>query len=157
MGALGIALIAVAVIVVAVLLIIFIRFLFLNYIISRILSFGCTIASFVLAFFLLKDNASAGMLIADIILSTLAYMFFVGPVIFDVEWDGSLNFDFDTGDIRFGTTGGFIMNTVASLGVVGGLYLFLSSGFPAIFFIVPILIFILNIGLLIYARVNWMD
>ena len=156
MGVLGVALIAVAVIVVVALLIIFIRFLFLSYIISRILSFGCAIAAFIMAFFIAKGTGGMGILLADIIISTLAYMFWIGPVIFDVEWDGSFDIDFDRGELTPRTTGGFFMNTVSSLILVGGLYLFLGGDFPAIFFIIPILELILNVGLLIYARINWM-
>ena len=58
----------------------FVRFLFLNWIVSRILSLVAAFVSLVLPLF------GANMW-ACIILSAASWCFFIGPVIFDVEYD----------------------------------------------------------------------
>ena len=47
--------------------------------------------------------------------------------------------------------GGFFMNAIGAVGVSALLYMLLGQAFLAIFFILPILMIIVNIGFIIYA------
>ena len=132
--------------------VVLIRFLFTSFLLSRILCFAGAITSIVLAYFIIKTPDNLWNLIIGTTISTaLSWLFFIGPVVFDVEWDGSFTLDFDTGELEPNMVGGFFMNAIGAVGVSALLYMLLGQAFLAIFFILPILMIIVNIGFIIYA------
>lgn len=156
MGVFLIAISIVGIIIFLVLAVILIRFLFTSFVLSRILCFAAAIASFVLAFFIIKtpDDFNWTLVIATTATTAFSWMFFIGPIIFDVDWDGSFTLDFDTGTLEPNMVGGFFMNTIGAFGVSALLYMLLGQEFLAIFFILPILLCIANIAFIIYAAYN---
>ena len=136
-GALGI----IALIVVIILVVRFIRFLFLNYIISRILSTVAAILSLIFAL--------AGFnVIACIVASVLAWCFFIGPVIFDVTYDGTVSYrKISDGhwEKKANTSGGFFGNVIGATLVIGFLYFLVGQEFPVIMFVIPLAIILMNI------------
>ena len=93
-------------------------------------------------------DAVAGSFITTV----FAWMFFIGPVVFDVEWDGSFTLDFDTGDLTPNTVGGFFFNLFIAAAGAALLYFFLGDSFLPIFFVVPILLLIGNVIMIIKMR-----
>lgn len=138
-----------------ILLIKFVMFLFRNFIISRVLSVGCAIASFVMAF-TVTDTAGTvpeTLIIADTVVTVLAWLFFIGPVVFDVVWDGS--FDITAGFTGYRATphmvGGFFAHLAVSAVVVGIAYFLLGSDLPALYFLLPIGILLGNAYVILKA------
>lgn len=138
LSALGIILAIVAV----VLILKFIKFLFTNFITSRALSIGTAIASLVIA--LVNGDQAFEKWLPMVILTTLSYLFMIGEVIFDVEWDGTFDLDFDTGIITPRQTGGFLMNAVVGLMLCGGAYIIFGSESPVVFYLFPIAILLFD-------------
>lgn len=145
----GIAIGAILAIVLVVLVIKFIRFLFTNFVISRVFSIGCAIAALISAFVIVGKGENMGTAISVIIWTTIfSYLFFIGPTVFDVEWDGTFDFDLDTGRFSPGTVGGFF----ASFFVAGIISLFLYTiayDWPAMYFM-PSLALLIGNGIFIF-------
>ena len=148
---LGAAIGIIVAIVLIVLIIKFIMFLFLNYIISRILSLGTGIASLIVAFSISSAYESgadaSGSVIAAIILTALSWLFFIGPVVFDVEWDGtfSVTETYSGYEVSPNMRGGFIGNALGALLVSGAVYLIFGSESPIVFFLLPLLIILITV------------
>lgn len=138
----GISLGIIVSIVIVVLLIKLIKFLFTNFIISRIFSIGNSVAALIIA--LSTGEEVYKSFVPMLILTTLSWLFFIGPVVFDVEWDGTFDLDFDSGEITAGTSGGFLMNTFISLIICGGSYMIFGSESPVVFFLFPIALLVGN-------------
>ena len=156
MDAFLIALAVVGGIIVIVLVLKFIRFLFTCFVVSRFLSFACIIVAMIFGGFVVS-SADSGTLSLDavagsFITTVFAWMFFIGPVVFDVEWDGSFTLDFDTGDLTPNTVGGFFFNLFIAAVGAALLYFFLGDSFLPIFFVVPILLLIGNVIMIIKMR-----
>ena len=138
-------------IVVVVLIVRFIKFLFSNYLVSRFLSIGTSVANIIVAFAI--TGGSEGAVVAAIVLSVLAWLFFIGPAVCEVHWDGTFRIDYERGTITPGQTLGLIGNAVVSTIVFFFLYGAAASESPVIFFLVPMAILLLNIiGLVKYRR-----
>lgn len=138
---LGTALGIIAIIVVIVLIVKFIRFLFLNYILSRILSTVAALVSVVMA--LIGFNV-----IGCIIASVLAWCFFIGPIIFDVTYDGTVTYTKVSDTVWEGKankSGGFFSNVIGAFVVIGILYAAASEEFPAIMVVIPLGILLINL------------
>lgn len=150
MGFLGQALLIILGIVVLVLIVKLIVFLFTNFVSSRIISIIFAIAALIMAF-TVADKGIEGNYWTITILTTLSYIFLIGPVIFDVDWDGSYDVTITDSTIEFTprTTGGLLFHTLLGLLVIGGIYLALGTTFTAVFFLLPILVLLANGGLII--------
>ena len=138
---LGAALGIIAIIVVIFLIIKFIRFLFLNYIVSRILSTVSALVSVIMA---LMEFDVVGCIIA----SVLAWCFFIGPVIFDVTYDGMVTYRRISDDVWEGKankSGGFFSNVIGAFVVIGLLYAFAAQEYPVIMVVVPLGILLINL------------
>lgn len=137
----GIAIAIVAVIAGIVLAIVLVRILFTNFMISRVLSIACAVANLVCAFIISGAGEAAEAPVAyGIALWTgiLGWCFLIGPVIFDVEWDGTFTIDWDSGEITPGRTGGFIGNVVGTILVFFLLYGLIGQETTVIFYLPPI-------------------
>ena len=136
-------------IVLLILLIKFIKFLFTSFLVSRLLSFVASITGFILAFFV--DYGTEGITIASVVLAALSWLFFIGPAVCEVEWDGTFWFDFETGHITPGQTLGLIGNAIVSAIIFFFIYAFGSAMlFKVVFYLVPMALFLLNIGTIIW-------
>lgn len=138
----GSALGIIAMIVVIVLIVKFIRFLFLNWIISRILSATAAFIS------LLVTLGGANFWVC-VILTALSWCFFIGPVIFDVEYDGTYDVRWDSNyenaTITPNKTGGFFFNVIMSIIVVALIYGVFGSESPVVFIVLPLGLLLMNI------------
>lgn len=138
-----------------VLLIKFVMFLFRNFIVSRVLSIGCAIAAFVMAFTVTNAGGTVpeALVIADTVVTVFAWLFFIGPVVFDVVWDGS--FDITAGFTGYRATphmvGGFFAHLAISTVVVGIAYFLLGPDIPALYFLLPIGILLGNAYIILKA------
>ena len=137
----GIAIAIVAVIAGIVLAIVLVRLLFTNFMISRVLSIGCAIANLICAFIISGAGGVEDVPAAYGIAfwtGILGWCFLIGPVIFDVEWDGTFTIDWDSGEITPGRTGGFIGNVLGTILVFFILYGMIGTESAVIFYIPPI-------------------
>ena len=142
LGALGI----IAGIVIIILIIKFIIFLFTNFLISRIL---CTVLSLIALFmgFSITGSSDPGeTVMADVIVTTFAWLFYIGPVVFDVHWTGSWDISetWSGYSVTPRMTGGFFGNLIGAGIVVFICYGMLAMDIPALFFVLPIGILLLN-------------
>lgn len=134
-----------------VLIVKFVVFIFTNWFVSRILCFICCGISLISAFPCMSAIANGstvteGIGILCIIGTVFSWLFYIGPVVFDVEWDGTYSVT-ETSygyEIKPNQTGGFIGNFVGALIIVFILYGAIGSEFPAIMLVVPGGIAILN-------------
>ena len=153
MGDFGIAIAVVAGIAGIVLAIVLVRILFTNFMISRVLSIACAVAGLICALIISGAGDVADVPVASGIAfwtGVLGWCFLIGPVIFDVDWDGTFTIDLDSGEITPGRTGGFIGNFVGTLLIFFIIYGMLGSdGFTAIYYIPPIGYIIAN-AIMIY-------
>ena len=145
MEAIGSA-IGIIIFIIAVILIIkFIKMLFTNFLISRILSavcaFICLISGLVNC---LGSQPTPGALWTGMVTAVFGWLFFIGPVVFDIEWDGTYNINWETGKVTPGWQGGFIMNFIGAALVVFFLYCMLAQDMPAIYIVVPLGLGIMN-------------
>ena len=150
MELIGYALGAIAVIAALIFVFVIIVKLFTNYVISRIISIGLSIAALVVA--LAAGDEVFARLTPMIILTALAWLFYIGPVVFDVHWDGSYEFEWvsDTKVVQTPrTTGGFIANLIGSLVFFSCAYFMLGEDYPAVFFFFPLAFLILNLIMMI--------
>lgn len=156
MEAFGIAIAIVAVIAVIILAIILVRLLFTNFMISRVISLACAAAGLICAFIIAGTEGGAPEVPVAYGIAfwtgIFGWCFFIGPVIFDVEWDGTFTIDWDSGEITPGRTGGFIMNFVGTAVVFFIIYGMLGTESAVPFFIPPIGYLIANIATIIYAN-----
>lgn len=133
------------IIIVSILLIIFvigfIMFLFKNFIISRILSAFFSIVAVIVAFCYGEHVSEVWPFM--LILTTLAWLFCIGPTVFDVEWDGTYDIDWERGTATKHETGGFFGNAVSCALVCGISYIIFGAS-PLVFFFFPIGILVLN-------------
>ena len=137
----GIAIAIVAVIAGIVLAVVLVRILFTNFMISRVLSIACAVAGLICAFIISGAGKAEAAPVAQGIAfwtGVLGWCFLIGPVIFDVEWDGTFTIDWDSGEITPGRTGGFIGNVVGTIIVVAILYFLIGAETTVIFYLPPI-------------------
>ena len=137
----GIAIAIVAVIAGIVLAIVLVRILFTNFMISRVLSIACAVAGLICAFVISGAGDIADVPVASGIAfwtGVLGWCFLIGPVIFDVEWDGTFHIDWDSGEITPGRTGGFIGNVLGTILVFFILYGMIGTETAVIFYLPPI-------------------
>ena len=139
--------------------------LFLSVVITRVLSFGCSIAAIVIAFFL-YPIAAEGWSFSDgftlqwvaALLTFLAWVFCFGPNILDVEWDGDVLVDIDIfGHVEISPSENSIFFILMGLGlpVVAVGYFLLGPEMPEVFFILPgITTLVTAITVFFYARDN---
>jgi len=135
-------------ILVIVLIIKFVMFLFTNYITSRILGTIAGIWAIVNAWTNPKET------LLTLILTTFSWLFFIGPTVFDVEWDVSWDIT-STSDGWHASphmVGGFVSNAIGAF-LVSCIPLLFGSD-PITISVVPIIVLILNIVsfLLIFRR-----
>lgn len=145
----GYALGAIAVIAAIIFILVLIVKLFTNYVISRIISIGISIAAIIVA--LVAGDEVFARLTPMIILTSLSWLFFIGPVVFDVHWDGSYEHTrvSDTTVVSTPkTTGGFIANLVGSLVFFSCAYFMLGEDYPAVFFFFPLAFLIMDLFML---------
>ena len=149
---------------VVVVMILIIR-LMMSFVLTRFLCLGFSIASIVMAFplsrmyendWLRPDGNTFPLLIATTICTVLAWICFIGPHVFDVEWDGE--FDITVGffggiEIEPSETSMFFLNLFISAPVSAVVYFLLAPQFPWMFFFLPIAtIVICIIGFLIALK-----
>lgn len=115
-------------------------FLFINFITSRIL---CIVSGV----WAIANAWSNGMGVFEtLILTTLSWLFFIGPIVFDEEWDGTYSIDISDPDNWKATpnmNGGFIMNAFVAL-IVSCIPLLFGSD-PLTLSVIPVIIQILNL------------
>ena len=152
---LGVAIGIVVALIVVILIIRFIVFLFTNFFISRLFSIGTAIASLMVAFSLVEATGEkrTECLFMAIIFTSLSWLFLIGPVVFDVRWDGSWDWrETATGwNVRPRMTGGFIGNALGALAFSAGIYFFIGSSTGVVFFLLPLLLLLGNL-IYIFAR-----
>ena len=128
----------------------FVKFIFTNYLVSRILSLVCGVISLIFAFPTMGALASGDtyeMAMVCILASVFQWLFYIGPVVFDVEWDGTWRFT----ETSYGyeatpnMTGGFIANFIGAAIIAFIAYMAIGPEFPAICLVIPIGLGILNI------------
>ena len=129
--------------VVAIMLVVkFVRFLFLNWIVSRILS---TATAFIALFVTLSG---AGFWTC-VLLTAASWCFFIGPIIFDVEYDGTYsvnwNSSYDHANVTPNKTGGFFFNVIMAIAVVAIVYVIFGSEYPVVYILLPLGMFVLNV------------
>ena len=146
MGYVGIALGIIIAIVVVILLLKFVRFLFTGVLVSRILSIGTGIAALVMAFKIANgaQETFTACAIASTILTSLSWLFCIGPVVFDVEWDGTFNYDVGQSKLEPNMIGGFLFNAFIALLISGGAYAIFGTDSPVVFFLLPIALLFIN-------------
>lgn len=124
--------------------------LMMSFVLTRFLCLGFSIASIVMAFPLSKmyendwlrpDGEALPLLIATSACTVLAWICFIGPHVFDVEWDGE--FDIAVGffgqiDIEPSETSMFFLNLFISAPVTLVVNFLLAPQFPWMFFLLPI-------------------
>ena len=124
--------------------------LMMSFVLTRFLCLGFSIASIVMAFPLSKmyendwlrpDGEALPLLIAASVCTVLAWICFIGPHVFDVEWDGE--FDIAVGffgqlDIEPSETSMFFLNLFISAPVTLVVNFLLAPQFPWMFFLLPI-------------------
>ena len=124
--------------------------LMMSFILTRFLCLGLSVASIVMAFPLSKmyehswthpDGNPMPLLIATCICTVLAWICFIGPHVFDVEWDGE--FDIAVGffgqiDIEPRETSMFFLNLFISAPVTLVTNFLLAPENPWMFFFLPI-------------------
>lgn len=149
------ALLAIAGIVGVFLLIKFIFFLFMSYPISRIISLAMGVVGIIVGWPLMMagfaeeqlDNA----LILGLILCasfTLQWMFFMGPAVFDEEWDGTWTISeglFGSLDATPNMNGGIIGHFIGALIAAVVCFCIIGLGFPVIFVALPILLMLITV------------
>lgn len=119
----------------------------LSFVLTRILSLGCSIASIVMAFSLYSIAASGwdageGFTLqwVSALLTFLAWLFCFGPTIFDIEWDGDILVDinvFGHVDISLSENNMFFILMGFGLPVIAVGYFLLAPSMPEFFFILP--------------------
>ena len=139
-------------IVALILCVIFVKFLFTNFIISRILSIGTSLWAINIGTKIMEQGFQ-DLWIMSTVITTISWLFCVGPRIFDVEYDGTYNYDDRTGDITPNITGGFIGNAIVSLILCGAIYLLLGSEYLDTFYALPGFIIFLNL-VAIFRRIR---
>ena len=155
MGDFGIAIAVVVGIALIVLAIVLVRILFTNFMISRVISIGCAVAGLICAFII---SGSGGVEDASVAYGIafwtgiFGWCFFIGPVIFDVEWDGTFTIDWDSGEVTPGRTGGFIANFVGTLIVFFVIYGMIGTESAFIFYIPPIIYLVANAVMIHHAN-----
>lgn len=149
------ALLAIAGIVAAFFLIKFIFFLFMSYPVSRIISLAMGVVGIIVGWQLMMagfaeeqlDNALIlGLILCGVF--TLQWMFFMGPAVFDEEWDGTWTISeglFGSLDATPNMNGGIIGHFIGALIAAVIFFGIIGLGFPAIFIIPPILLMIITI------------
>ena len=154
MEAIGTAIGVVFLIVAIILIVKFVKMLFTSDIISRVLSMACTLICLIAGIVscLSGDEPPAGALWTGMVTAVFGWLFFIGPVVFDIEWDGTYKIDWDRGEVRPGWRGGFIMNFIGAALVIFFLYGMLGQDFPSIYVIVPICIGLLNAWSVLKSR-----
>ena len=126
----------------------------MSYILTRILSVGCSIASIFLAFPLMELAGAEGgwdagegltLQIIAAVLTLLAWLFFIGPSLFDVSWDGDevwvdINI-FGQVDISPAEDSTFFISLFAGAPVVAVAYFLLApmADFSVVFIAMPII------------------
>ena len=141
MELIGSALGIILLIIVIILIVKFIRFLFLNWFVSRILSI-------VTAFISLLVALGGADFWACVLLTAASWCFFIGPVIFDVEYDGtysvSWNDTYDRATVTPNKTGGFFFNVALSIVVVTIIYIIFGSEYPVVYVLLPLGLLVTN-------------
>lgn len=141
MELIGSALGIILLIIIIILIVKFIRFLFLNWLVSRILSM-------LTAFISLVVTLAGANFWACVILTAASWCFYIGPVIFDVEYDGTYSIDwnstYDHATVTPRTTGGFFFNVIIAVVVVSGAYAILGSEYPVTYVLLPLGLLALN-------------
>lgn len=131
--------------------VILMRFLFLNWLMSRILCIVAAIISIIAA-------VPNGYELVSVFMTALSWCFFIGPVIFDVEYDGTYtgrwNSDYTELHITPNQKGGFWANSIGALIVTAFIYLGIGPSFRAIFFIVPLLLIGIDTWSLLLVYMN---
>ncbi|HIR22583.1 MAG TPA: hypothetical protein IAB32_02220 [Candidatus Scatosoma pullicola] len=146
----------IGVIVGIVLLYFLIKLLFSTYILATVLSVGLSIASLVIAGKIIDvgvDSSRADSLqIATLICTTLAWSFFMGPIMFETSdelwitlrhWDEIKEFWTDI-EFSWRETGGFLSNLAISAIAIAIVYFLFGSQFTALYYILPACILIAN-------------
>ena len=123
---------------------------FRSWVATKILGSLCSIGAFICGISVFNDRLDNPASWPLIILSIFAYLFGISDIIFDTAFDGwdvtnfrenlfSISFDLEAREI-----GGFFGNLVA--GIAGALigYLLLAMILPIFYFVIPILLLILN-------------
>ncbi len=146
----------IGVIVGIVLLYLLIKLLFSTYILATIISVGLSIASLVIAGKIMDvgvDSSRADSLkIATLICTTLAWSFFMGPIMFDTGEELWISMRWDEiwerwTDIELFSreTGGFLSNLAISAIAIAIVYFLFGSDFTALYYILPALILGANV------------
>ena len=142
----GPALGIVAAIAVVIFVLVIIVKLFLNYVISKIISASLSLIALIVA--VAAGNDVYNSLIPLLLLTTFSWLFFIGPRVFDVEWDGaSYHFDLvsDTRvDMTPKTTGGFLGNAFGALMFFGLSFFIFGEDYPVVFFLMPVALLLIN-------------
>ncbi len=129
-----------------------IKFLFTNFIISRIISVVLCIVSFILAFSIESNVDDAyNLVMVDLFTTIFSWLFYIGPVVFDVEWDGTYNVveTYDGYEIQPNMVGGFIGNFIGAAIIAAIAYLLIGPEFTLVFYGIPAIILIMNVSMII--------
>ena len=156
MELIGYALGAIAVVAAIIFAFVILVKLFTNYVISRLISIALSIAAIAVA--LIAGNEVYTKLTPMIILSAIAWLFFIGPVVFQVHYDGSIDWE-RKGEGHWvstpRTTGGFIANCIGAFVFFSCAYVMLGEDYPAIFFFFPLAFLIMDLLMMIPVIKSW--
>ena len=122
-------------------------FMLLNWMLSKICSEVLSIVSIVNSIFLVDNfnqSGDSGSIWIYVICTVLGWMFFMAAYVFETTYEG-FSIDLNTGEISDILSGGFWGNFFGAVGVTL-LTIFIGYGgeFYAIFYIVPIVLLIIN-------------
>ena len=130
-------------------------FLFSNWIVAKIISVASSVGAFIAGISCFKDHTDNSAIWPLMIFTVLAYMFAISEMVFDTHFDGWKVYQVDENVFDFikSEAGGFFGNLAFSIAIVLVGYFLLAMMIPAFYFIIPILILVMN-GIFIFMNIN---
>ncbi len=133
----------------------FLVFLFSSYLISRIISLGMGVTCIVVGWPLMmagfaEEVAENGLILILVLYGAfvLQWMFFMGPAVFDEEWDGTWSVSeglFGSFDVTPNMSGGIIGHLIGALVAAVVCFGIIGTGFPAMLVALPILLMLITV------------
>ena len=130
-------------------------FLFSNWIVAKIISVASSVGAFIAGISCFKDHTDNSAIWPLMIFTVIAYMFAISEIVFDTHFDCWNVYKVDEGvyDFIMSEAGGFFGNLALAIIIALLGYLVLAMMIPVFYFIIPILILIMN-GIFIFMNIN---
>lgn len=133
----------------------FVMFLFMSYPVSRLISLALGVVGVLAGWPLMiagfaEEVAENGLILILVLYGafTLQWMFFMGPAVFDEEWDGTWSVSegwFGSIDVTPNMNGGIIGHFIGALIAAVVCFGIIGTGFPMILVALPILLMVITI------------